>query len=202
MQPRIGGGDDGADGLLVEALVALATLEVLEMAADGASLRGISRAARRRSSPAPGASRRGGCATGQRSPAVNAWRRNGKSENGGMVSMPASAFSPSRRASKSNWASRWCMPASRIDSPCRATQSPTVPGRGRSGSAWWAKSSIGLLGGEVEVGEDDDAGRRMLEDWAPQPAWAPAWKRSRSSKPSAVNMPMTRGKNRREQRKV
>src|SRR5208337_21149 len=35
MQPRVGRRDDGADGLLVEALVTLAALQVLEMAADG-----------------------------------------------------------------------------------------------------------------------------------------------------------------------
>ena len=39
-------------------------------------------------------------------------------------------------------------------------------GAGRAGR-WWAKSSVGLLGGEVEVGEDDDAGRRVLEDLGP-----------------------------------
>ena len=44
--------------------------------------------------------------TGQRSPAVNACRKNGKFENGGIVSMPASALIPSRIASKSNCASR------------------------------------------------------------------------------------------------
>ncbi len=37
-------------------------------------------------------------------------------------------------------------------------------GRGRSGRAWWAKSCGCLVGGEVEVGEDDDAGRRVLQD--------------------------------------
>ena len=34
MQPRVGGGDDRADGLLVEALEALAPLQVLHVAAD------------------------------------------------------------------------------------------------------------------------------------------------------------------------
>ena len=34
MQPRVGRGDDRADGLLVEALVALAPLQVFEVAAD------------------------------------------------------------------------------------------------------------------------------------------------------------------------
>ncbi len=36
MQTRVGRGDDRADGLLVEALVALAALEVLQVAADRA----------------------------------------------------------------------------------------------------------------------------------------------------------------------
>ena len=36
MQPRIGGRDDRADGLLVEALVAFAPLQVFEVAADRA----------------------------------------------------------------------------------------------------------------------------------------------------------------------
>ena len=36
VQPRVGRRDDRADGLLVEALVALAALEVLEVAAEGA----------------------------------------------------------------------------------------------------------------------------------------------------------------------
>ena len=44
--------------------------------------------------------------TGHRSPAVNACLKNGKSEKGAMVSMSDSFLRPSRRASKSNWASR------------------------------------------------------------------------------------------------
>ena len=48
---------------------------------------------------------------------MKAWRRKGKSENGFIVTMPASASRSARSASKSNCASRWCIPASRIDSP-------------------------------------------------------------------------------------
>ena len=106
VQPRVGRRDDRTDRLLVEALVTLAALEVFQVAADRPLAQELLVLLCGRSSLGPGLGPRDACETGQRSPAVNACRRNGKSENGGIVSMPASALRPSRSASKSNCASR------------------------------------------------------------------------------------------------
>ncbi len=59
-----------------------------------------------------------------------------------------------------------------------------------------------FLGGQVQVGEDDDPRDRMLENLGAPAGVRPAWKRSRKSKPSRVNIRMRRGKKRREQRNV
>ena len=55
-------------------------------------------------------------------------------------------FAPSYSNSRGESRIRWCMPASRMDSPCRPTQRPTVFGRARSASAWWAKSCVASSG--------------------------------------------------------
>ncbi len=62
-------------------------------------------------------------------------------------------------------------------------------GRGRSGKGVVGEVVRGLLGGEVEVGEDHDPGRRVLEDLRPQPACSPAWNRSRSDEPERLEDP-------------
>ena len=82
--------------------------------------------------------------------------------NGAIVSTPAAA-SCSRAASKSNWHSRWCMPASRNASPCSSHHRPTVPSCSRSASGSCAKSPGNFFGRKIDVGKDHDAALRLLQ---------------------------------------
>ena len=170
LPPRVGLGDDGADGLLVEPLVPLAALEVLQVAADGPLGRGTSTRCSSLIQPRSRSRSARDGSTGQRWPWVNAWRRNGKSLKGFMVTIPASASRSRRRASKSNWASRWCIPACRSDSPWRPTQRPTVFGVGRSGRGAWAKSESASSGARSRSAKMTIPAVGCSRTWAPQPA--------------------------------
>ncbi len=91
----------------------------------------------------------------------------GSLENGAIVSIPASALSAlaGSASRSSNWMLSSSGDASRPrGSTRREGHDPTVLPAGEVVERGVGEVGRGFIGGEVQVGEDDDAGGRMLQD--------------------------------------
>ena len=112
--------------------------------------------------------------TGQRSPAVKACRRNGKFENGAIVSMPASLFKAVAQGIEVELSFQ--MVHSRLEDRLAMKRDPQADSaRPRKvGQRHTSKIFGRFCGSQVEVGEDHDARDGMLEHLGPHPACSPA----------------------------
>ena len=163
MQPRVGRGDDRADGLLVEALVALAALEVFEVAADRplaeelVVLVGVDPAELERAVGAvPGD--RPALAGGERLAQEREVRERRHRLDAGL------GLEAVAQAVEVELGFEVVHAGLEDRLAVQGDPEPDGPRPRQVGQGLVGEVLGGLLGGEVEVGEDDDAGDRVLED--------------------------------------